>query len=457
MTAPGHLNPALNPAQYRSVGIALEMVERLGRVDNVKYVLQGHKDTRGPIVRLPMLESVVQRRDAVDEGAHHALDDGEHRVAPFDGGLLAPDCIVIQRSRIAAKRRRDARRQRRRCGREVLESPKLFVRDCLTPCVIAVPQSSVLDLLRVRIASKPRRAGDTQGALCDCCDKDSLEIAAFIRFVDSNTAKGRVFFEVLAHRTLNGFAHWTLVLVLTLPVALTWSWRKTRRTEIALTNERTSHVLAKHAAVLLRSEVLVEPLLEASARVLSDPHDSLFWAVPALFTRLEEEVQPVVERHLKGSGAYRQALDRRVNATTCLPNVESHTYIPPLAPQRRYLPLTWGFMLVAALSLNPARRRRAAPISDTLTAAPSITQGSSLHASKISIVIPVPIAVQTVASHVPVFSRTLVGPILSHRCEMLRNLHAKIGKSLQDSSARDRPLQPLPQSWRNSDLVLVRH
>ena len=30
-------------------------------------------------------------------------------------------------------------------------------------------------------------------------------------------------------------------------------------------------------------------------------------------------------------------------------------------------------------------------------------------------------------------------------------------KSLQDSSARDRPLQLLPQSRRNSDLVLVRH
>ena len=30
-------------------------------------------------------------------------------------------------------------------------------------------------------------------------------------------------------------------------------------------------------------------------------------------------------------------------------------------------------------------------------------------------------------------------------------------ESLQDSSTRDRPLQLLPQSWRNSDLVLVRH
>ena len=59
--------------------------------------------------------------------------------------------------------------------------------------------------------------------------------------------------------------------------------------------------------------------------------------------------------------------------------------------------------------VEPARRRRAAPISDTLTTAPSITQGSSLHASKISIVIPVPIAIQTVASHVPVFSRTFRG------------------------------------------------
>ena len=123
-------------------------------------------------------------------------------------------------------------------------------------------------------------------------------------------------------------------------MTLTGSWCKARRLGVAPTNERTSHVLAKHTAVLLRSEVLVEALREAAfALVLADPHDSPFGAMPTLFTGLEEEVQSVIERHVKGPSVERQALDRRMNATACLWDVQQPTR--PTKDRDRYKVAKW--------------------------------------------------------------------------------------------------------------------